>query len=395
MNILFDQTEAQALFYNGAAEYAQTVFFKILDMLKDYPSARVFSIYSSDREFRYEMLSYKNLSKYERVICVDYKNNSLKEIISEKKIDILFITCLQAFCDLPLGNLNNIGCKVVAVIHDFLDEEMNTSNILSFKHMNTPITFIRYQLSRAKVRFLSGKLKNRTKIMEDMLKNNNMEIITVSEYSKNSFRYNYPKLENNISVFYSPQKIVHGSPCNVENKALQKLIESKTPFVLLLSADRVLKNATSMLKAYKRFLETTKTNIKLVTVGYRNEEFEGHISLPFLSSSDLDIAYRNCYALLYPSLFEGFGYPPLEAMKYSKPVLSSNVCSMPEILGDAPIYFSPIYETDMFQALVKFVNTNYEQLASKAKAQYKIISQKQQSDLLELAEKILNGSFIK
>ena len=68
---------------------------------------------------------------------------------------------------------------------------------------------------------------------------------------------------------------------------------------------------------------------------------------------------------------------------------------MPEILGDAPIYFSPIYETDMFQALVKFVNTNYEQLASKAKAQYKIISQKQQSDLLELAEKILNGSFIK
>lgn len=253
MNILFDQTEAQALFYNGAAEYAQTVFYKILDLLKDYPSARVFSLYSSDREFRYKMLSCNNLSKYERVICVDYKNNSLKEIISENKIDVLFITCLQAFCDLPLGNLNNIGCKVVAVIHDFLDEEMNTSNILSFKHMNTPITFIRYQLSRAKVRFLSGKLKNRTKIMEDMLKNNNIEIITVSEYSKNSFRYNYPKLENNISVFYSPQKIVHGSPCNVENKALQKLIESKTPFVLLLSADRVLKNATSMLKAYKDF----------------------------------------------------------------------------------------------------------------------------------------------
>ena len=49
----------------------------------------------------------------------------------------------------------------------------------------------------------------------------------------------------------------------------------------------------------------------------------------------------------------------------------------------------------MFQALVKFVNTNYEQLASKAKVQYKTISQKQQSDLLELAEKILNGSFLK
>ena len=64
-------------------------------------------------------------------------------------------------------------------------------------------------------------------------------------------------------------------------------------------------------------------------------------------------------------------------------------------MGDAHIYFSPIYETDMFQALVKVVNTNYEQLASKAKAQYKIISQKQQSDLLELAEKILNGSFLK
>jgi glycosyltransferase involved in cell wall biosynthesis len=51
--------------------------------------------------------------------------------------------------------------------------------------------------------------------------------------------------------------------------------------------------------------------------------------------------YSKAYAFIYPSLYEGFGIPPLEAMAYNCPVLSSNVSSMPEVIGDAALFFNP------------------------------------------------------
>ena len=52
-----------------------------------------------------------------------------------------------------------------------------------------------------------------------------------------------------------------------------------------------------------------KPDMYAVTVGYGKTLFKNHIDLPFLNDIDLREAYKNCYALLYPSLFEGFGYP--------------------------------------------------------------------------------------
>lgn len=105
---------------------------------------------------------------------------------------------------------------------------------------------------------------------------------------------------------------------------------------------------------------------------------------------DLREAYKHCYALIYPSFFEGFGYPPLEAMKYGKPVLSSNVCSMPEVLGDAPIYFSPIYESAIFNALLSLDDENYEYHSRKSLRQYEIVSKRQAEDLVSLVDQLLH-----
>ena len=134
MNILFDQTEAQALFFNGAAEYAQAVFVKMLSVLDSYPDVNIYSLYSSDKTFRYEKMSCENLCGLNRVTCVDYKGKTLREIVDEYNIDILFVTCMQAFCDLPLGNLDRLNCKVVGVIHDLTDEELSKSHFFLLKH---------------------------------------------------------------------------------------------------------------------------------------------------------------------------------------------------------------------------------------------------------------------
>ncbi len=60
--------------------------------------------------------------------------------------------------------------------------------------------------------------------------------------------------------------------------------------------------------------------------------------------------------LAYPSLYEGFGFPPLEAMQYGTAVLASNVSSIPEVCGDAALYIDPYDEKDISK---KNINVMY------------------------------------
>lgn len=91
-------------------------------------------------------------------------------------------------------------------------------------------------------------------------------------------------------------------------------------------------------------------------------------------------------------MIEGFGYPPVEAMKFGRPVLSSNVCSMPEILGDAPIYFSPFYETDIYRTLRIISDKNVsEELSLKSSKRFEMVQQRQNDDLEKLLNLILQN----
>jgi glycosyltransferase involved in cell wall biosynthesis len=71
-------------------------------------------------------------------------------------------------------------------------------------------------------------------------------------------------------------------------------------------------------------------------------------------ASDTTLAwmYENCKALVFPSLSEGFGIPPLEALSYKKPVVAAKTSSIPEILGDEACWFDPTNEVTLFEALL-------------------------------------------
>ena len=328
------------------------------------------------------------------MISVDYNNKTLKQIIQENHIDLLFITCAQAFCDLAIGELSNLGCKVVLVIHDMLDEETEASKVEYLYYVRHAGRFLRNNLGRIKVRLTSGTLTDRSTLMQRLIESNDSDIVTVSRYTKQSIEYFFPQYADKIHVFYSPMKVCPQTKETIDNDVLRSIVENKKKYFLLLSADRVTKNGENMLKAFKRYVEHSSKQSLLVTTGCKKSLFPQHVALPFLSSSDIDNAYKHAHALLYPSMFEGFGYPPIEAMRYGKPVLSSNVCSMPEILGDAPIYFSPLYQSSMFGALRTFENSSYEELQKRATERFKIVSNQQKEDLERLSTMLLNGSFI-
>ncbi len=73
----------------------------------------------------------------------------------------------------------------------------------------------------------------------------------------------------------------------------------------------------------------------------------------FVDDKELDNLYRNASLFVFPSLSEGFGLPPLEAMARGVAVVSSNATSLPEILGDGALYFNPLDIDDMAEKIKK------------------------------------------
>jgi glycosyltransferase involved in cell wall biosynthesis len=82
----------------------------------------------------------------------------------------------------------------------------------------------------------------------------------------------------------------------------------------------------------------------------------GVVVTGYVSDSELEWLYRNCFAFLYPSLFEGFGMPVLEAMALGAPVICSNTTSLPEVAGEAGLLVDPLDAGAIAAAMVRLAS---------------------------------------
>lgn len=99
--------------------------------------------------------------------------------------------------------------------------------------------------------------------------------------------------------------------------------------------------------------------VKRLALQYNPSKKTGRVIFPgYVPDSDLGSFYRSALIYVFPSLYEGFGLPPLEAMLNRCPVLSSNLSSMPEILGDSALYFNPYDEHDFIERFNLIRNDN-------------------------------------
>jgi glycosyltransferase involved in cell wall biosynthesis len=114
----------------------------------------------------------------------------------------------------------------------------------------------------------------------------------------------------------------------------------KKPYVLYVGNDYPHKNLKRLKLAFKKIIEG-------------GLDYELVLITKFVSEEELGDLYKNASLFVFPSLSEGFGLPPLEAMARGLPVASSNSTCLPEILGNAAIYFNPLDINDMANQIKK------------------------------------------
>jgi len=191
-------------------------------------------------------------------------------------------------------------------------------------------------------------------------------IATVSEFSKRDIIDHYKVAPEKIHVVHSAAKEIFTPVAERIKIEVKKKYTSGNEYFLHLGAIHPRKNLLNLLKAFSVFKKRLKSNMKLVLVGrlaWKYDSFieklesykyrEDVIMLGYVDEAEVVNITASAYALIYPSLFEGFGVPVLEAMKTNIPVLTSANSSMQEIAKEAALYFDPENVDDIAEKMMR------------------------------------------
>lgn len=199
-------------------------------------------------------------------------------------------------------------------------------------------------------------------------------IVTISQNSKREISQYLNINESKIYVAScAVDNKIYNTNINDENiKKLKQRYNLPESFFLYLGTLEPRKNIKTLVKAYKIFNDKyQKENIKLVIAGRKGwmyEEIfeivkqlrlESDIIFPgYISDEDVPDLYKASLAFVFPSIYEGFGMPPLEAMACGVPVITSNTSSMPEVVGHGGFMSDPYDAGNIAYFMAKLVFDN-------------------------------------
>lgn len=309
----------------------------------------------------------------------DLSEKTYDEIVKESGASLIFES----------SNLNGkfwskINCKVLGVIHGLRGLELPLDSY-EFKYKQPLKNVIKSVLKRVSKRV---RLIRQKAFVKSSLEAENISILTVSHHSAAAFRVFFPEYKKNIPVFYSP------STSFLETK--NRVYNDK--YFLLVSANRPMKNNLRAIIALDRlFSNGQASDFRVKVTGIKDAKiFKYKIKNPerfdflgYVDEQELDQLYHDAYCFIYPTLNEGFGYPPLEAMHYGVPVLTSANTAVPEVCGGSVIYFNPFSVEEIMNRIIQIIDKDiHEDYSIMAKDRYDIITKQQNQDLDRLIDYI-------
>lgn len=316
-----------------------------------YVNELVIGLEKIDKENKYYILiNYENSSKYSPVnsnfekVVIDVAWYGIKEqfeipkILNKIKPDLVHFPHFNIpfFCRFPF----------VVTIHDLILTKYPSQRA-------TTLSPLKYFIKNLFYRIIINHAVKKSK-----------KIITVSEFTKNDIVKYFRVNESKIIVIYEGVSDALIKNENNPSGILQKLnIDNK--FLLYVGNAYPHKNLEFLINAFNKYNDK---ELKLVLLGHEDyfykrlkqfvidNDFKNVIFAGYVSDKDLSSLYQKCEAYIFPSLCEGFGLPPLEAMQNGAVVLSSNYSCLPEILKDSVIYFDPKNEEDFVDKLQIILN---------------------------------------
>ncbi len=196
-------------------------------------------------------------------------------------------------------------------------------------------------------------------------------VLTVSEASKRDILRYFSVPESKIDVIPNAIDERFGeTPSPDEVLRVRERYQLNDPFVLYAGNIKPHKNLERLIEAFHTLRRGGLDTVKLLIIGDEISKYatlrravhkyklHKHVRFfGFVPDKTLAVLYRQAGVFVFPSLYEGFGLPPLEAMASGTPVITSNVSSLPEVVGDAALLIDP-YQSDAIADAMRRVLTD-------------------------------------
>ena len=390
MKLLFNLTAVQPIHsakFHGGGSYGEVIFWALVKR-----GVQFSCVYDSQKYLDpaiVETCQNKNIPLY------DIKEKSPQQIVDENGIDSFYtpLYSLEKKWDIKVKDF-------VFTWHGVRALEMRYSWAgLGFakKFGQKMEALVRYRESWKKY-FYKPKYAELAKRMAAR-DGNKVRTITVSEHSRASIKAFFPELmDMEIPVFYSPMTEYEPEgflPPGVQRKK----------YFLLTSGARWEKNNLRAARAFDELVDMYESQgktieMKMVITGVTNARAylkhlrhkDCFVLLGYVENKELEFLHQNAYAFVFPSLNEGFGYPPVQSMRYGVPVAASGTTSVPEVCGDAVLYFDPYSVSEIRNRLVQLMDVRiYADFAARAPRRYAEVHARQVADLERAVDFILDA----
>ncbi|MCU0533623.1 MAG: glycosyltransferase family 4 protein [Hydrococcus sp. Prado102] len=218
-------------------------------------------------------------------------------------------------------------------------------------------------------------------------------VITFSQNTKQEI-VEYLGVESD-RIFITPQASRYPPNYLVQNKLKQLELygqyDFSQPYILFVSKLEPRKNIITLIKAFNLLKQENRIEHQLILIGQKGWGYEPILNaiatsphtdsiyhLDYLSDELVALFYSQADVFVYPSYYEGFGLPVLEAMTLGAPVITSNTSSLPEVAGDAAILINPHDSTELAEAILKVISNSQlrQDLINKGKERAKLFSWK-------------------
>lgn len=328
MNIGFDAKRA----FNNAAGLGNFSRSTITALANQYPEDRLFLFHPGNKNSLFTApensteIKPKNLAW--QILKNVWRSFQISKLARELNLDIYH----GLSHELPSG-IEKTGIKSVVTIHDLI-------------YLRYPNFFLKIDRN-----IYDFKFRQACRVAD--------RIHAISEQTKRDLIQFFSIPEEKIEVIYQTVNTLFFEVCAEYQKiAIRKKYQLPEEFILTVGTIEPRKNLMNLLKG----MVSEKINIPLVVVGkstgykQRARSFiqENRQQVTFLhgiKDAELAVLYQSATAMIYPSLFEGFGLPVAEAQASGCPVITSNTSSLPEAGGDAAIYVNPENPKEIGQAI--------------------------------------------